>query len=327
MSMTMQGQAERGFAQSLAYGWARLYTKGMTEGRREHRLQQIESDLFEHTADRKEGGASPSLVGFETLERFLRGIPADVLWRFQMEGINMQIRIPVERLVGAVFLVLVAAMITASSISGYDTAKPGWEGELYRLARLGDAAVRGNLIFQVLAGIGLIALAAALFVTLSARSRLLTALCSFALAAAGVLTLVASALYFVITSMADDFAGGARTADMVTTSRAFALAMQQVVGMASVLMLGAIYVLAIIGVRTAIVPRQLGTIALASVGVIAASFVIELVAGGPEWNWAVFMAGVLLAVAWLVVAGGWMLLGNAANTLRGGQDGAAARPA
>ena len=85
MSMTMQGQAERGFAQSLAYGWARLYTKGMTEGRREHRLQQIESDLFEHTADRTEGGASPSLVGFETLERFLRDSPrtfsGDSRWR------------------------------------------------------------------------------------------------------------------------------------------------------------------------------------------------------------------------------------------------------
>ncbi len=326
MSMTMQGQAERGFGQSLAYGWARLYTKGMTEGRREHRLQQIESDLFEHTADRTEGGASPSLVGFETLERFLRGIPADILWRFQMEGINMRIRIPVERVVGGILLSLVVLIMIATSISGYDTARAGWEGELARLSELPNYQVAGNMLFQSFAGLSLIVLAAVLYAALRGRSAILSTFCGFSFAAAGVLTFVASALYGVVATLADETSTGLGGANILVTSRAFALAMDDVVRAGGLLSLSGIYVLATIAFRERLVPRRLLGLAVMSGGLVFAAWIVEVVADKPDWNWGVFMSGAALAMLWLIVAGGWMVLGNAAHSLGGGHDDAAAHP-
>ena len=322
MSMTMQGQAERGFGQSLAYGWARLYTKGMTEGRREHRLQQIESDLFEHTTDRTEGGASPSLVGFETLERFLRGIPADVLWRFQMEGINMRINIPFERIVGGSLLVMVVFIFIATSMSGYDTGADTWEDELTTLASRPGYEATFSLIVQMVAGIGLIGLGAALYVALRQRAPALTTFCAFGLAAAGVLTLVSSGLYGVVARLADDFATEGGNAEILVTSRAFAVALEYLMQAAGVVFLCVVYVLAGVAARERLAPRALAWLPILSGGLILVSWLIAAV-GSTDWRWLVFMVGILMALLWLIVAGGWMLLGGAPNARQHDSEGRA----
>ena len=58
--------------------WVRVYTGGMPRAQRERRIGEIQSDLWEqHTAaDFRDA----SLVA----GRFLRGVPADIAWRFEM---------------------------------------------------------------------------------------------------------------------------------------------------------------------------------------------------------------------------------------------------
>ena len=327
MNIAAPGRHRNGFAQSFALGWAKLYTRGMSEPRRERRVEQIESDLFEHALDRSAGGASASMVGFETLERALRGMPADILWRFQMEGLQVQIKIPVERLVGGILLSLVVLIMIATSISGYDTDRAGWPNELGRLSRLPDYQVAGNMLFQAIAGVALIGLAAVLHTTLRARSAILSAFCGLSFAAAGILTFVASALYGAVATLADEVSSGTDGSDVLVASRAFALVMSDVVRASGLMSLTGIYLLAIITFRERLVPRPVFGLVVMSAGLMGASWVIEVSAGAPDWDWLVFMSGAALAMLWLIVAGGWMVLGNAAHSLGGGHDDAAAHPA
>ena len=58
--------------------WVRLYTRSLPGDVRERRLLELESDMWEHTHDPDEPHAMRELWG-----RFLRGIPADVRWRYR----------------------------------------------------------------------------------------------------------------------------------------------------------------------------------------------------------------------------------------------------
>lgn len=56
--------------------WVRLYTRGLPVDARERRLLEVESDLWEHLND-------PDVADREILGRTLRGIHADVWWRYR----------------------------------------------------------------------------------------------------------------------------------------------------------------------------------------------------------------------------------------------------
>lgn len=58
--------------------WVRLYTRGLPADEGERRRLELESDLWEHFHDTAEPGTATALLG-----RFLRGIPADVWWRYR----------------------------------------------------------------------------------------------------------------------------------------------------------------------------------------------------------------------------------------------------
>ncbi len=58
--------------------WARLYTRGLAVDERERRRLELESDVWEHLHDPDEQATSRAVFG-----RFLRGIPADVRWRYR----------------------------------------------------------------------------------------------------------------------------------------------------------------------------------------------------------------------------------------------------
>ncbi len=58
--------------------WSRIYTRGLPVDDRERRRLELESDLWEHLHDPDERAITRSVFG-----RFLRGIPADVRWRYR----------------------------------------------------------------------------------------------------------------------------------------------------------------------------------------------------------------------------------------------------
>ena len=75
-------EALRRAAVALARSWVRLYTYGTDPETAERRRAEFESDLWEslHEAGRP---AEPTLRSIEILDRLLRGVPADLVWRFE----------------------------------------------------------------------------------------------------------------------------------------------------------------------------------------------------------------------------------------------------
>ena len=65
-------------AERLTLRWVGWYTRGLSERAREERWAEIESDLWEHRADAGPGGRT----AFALLSRTVRGVPADLSWRW-----------------------------------------------------------------------------------------------------------------------------------------------------------------------------------------------------------------------------------------------------
>ena len=62
---------------ALVRRWVALYTRGLPAHARDRRLLELESDVWEHLHDADERHVRRAMFG-----RFLRGIPADVWWRY-----------------------------------------------------------------------------------------------------------------------------------------------------------------------------------------------------------------------------------------------------
>ncbi len=306
--MTAISPSRGTFAGDLARTWTRLYTVGLLEPVRERRAQELESDLWEHESDRFGEQTAPALVGVEVLGRMVRGIPADLLWRFQMEGPQMEIKIPFERIVGLMLVALVVLIPIAVGIDGYDTSRDGWPDELLRMADLSSTATRGNMLFQVFSGVGLIGAAAGFYLALVPRAKNLATFAAFGLAAAGVLTLAASAMYGMVSTLADDYAAGRGGDDIIVTSRAFALGMQSFAGSAGLLLVVSVFILAYAANRHALVPSPLRWVAIGSAVLFGAAFSAEFFFQS-DTAWLFFMSGALLLLVWLLAAGGSLLLG------------------
>lgn len=295
-------------ASDIARAWLALYTIGLPATVRERRAAELESDLWEHEADRFANGRSPGVVAIEVLGRMVRGMPADLLWRFSLEGPQMQLNIPLERIMGALLLTLVVLIPIAVGIDGYDTARVGWESELLRLASLSQNAIRANVIFQSISGVSLIAAAAGMYLTLAPRARNVATFAAFGLVSAGVLTLAASAMYQMLSTLADDYAAGRGGDDLVVTSRAIALGMQSFAAAAGVLLAASVYLMAVAAYRHHLVPRGLAWIAVASAACVVGAIVTEATTGS-DLGWAFFMGGFALLLIWLLAAGASLLLG------------------
>lgn len=68
-------------AATLCRQWVRLYTRKLPDAEAQRRLEEIESDLFEHACDAREAGVGESRLNAEVLARVLVGVPADLSWR------------------------------------------------------------------------------------------------------------------------------------------------------------------------------------------------------------------------------------------------------
>jgi hypothetical protein len=289
-------------AAGLARAWVRTYTAGLPPDARERRTEQLESDLWEHEADLAGLGVTPSLAGLEILGRLVRGIPADVLWRFQLEGPRMEIKIPFERMTGLLLLALAILIPISGAISGYDTRREGWSDELTRLGEMATYQTNVNTIFQGLAGLGLLAAAAGFYLALQGRSRILATFSAVAMAAAGILTLGASALYVALAALAHEFVDAGGGDDILVTSRAFAIGMDALVRSATAALTLSVLGLATIGHRCKLLPGwMIWLMAAATASLVSAALTEAVSENGAVWAFA--MTGLLLSLAWVAIAG------------------------
>ncbi len=295
------------FASDIARAWLRFYTFGLPAAVRGRRAQELESDLWEHEADRFAGGTGAAIIGLEILGRMARGAPADILWRFQLEGPRMNIKIPFERLTGLLLLSLVILIPIATSISGYDTAREGWGGELSRLADNPGWQREVTIAFQALIGVALVGAGAGFSLALRSRSRNIATVAGFAMASAGVVTLVTSATYAIVAALADDYVAGRGGDGVLVTSRAVAVGMDQLTLSAIILLASSVYLLAFAAARHALVPSGLGWVAAVSAVLMAGGVASD----SGEWDgaWYFVMSSFLLMMIWLIGAGGSLVLG------------------
>jgi hypothetical protein len=294
-------------ASRVARGWTAAYTLGLAAQVRDARRTEIASDVWEHHRDIvTEGRPVWRFVG-SVLSRIVRGAPADLLWRVNVEGPKMDIKIPIERIVGGLLLAMVVLLMITTSISGYDTGREGFDGELRRLADLSNAAHNGNAFFRALTGVALIAAAAALYTNLKDRSPMLSAMAAFGIAAAGVLALIAGALQLVFVELAQEYvaSSGAHQEQVLVTARGFAVATDNTVGAAFIALVVSIYVLAILAGREGLVPRWLIGIPVISAAVIGGSLIAQ--AAGADLQWWILISGMFMSVIWLLIAGLWLL--------------------
>ncbi|MEX0782219.1 MAG: hypothetical protein WD557_06180 [Dehalococcoidia bacterium] len=297
-------------AASVARLWLRVYTLGMTADLRERRDDQLNSDLWEHQADRLGADVAPGMVGLEVIGRMVRGMPADLLWRFQLEGPRMDIKIPFERVTGILLLVLVVVAIGSTSISGYDTGAEEWEATLRdRLGNRSSTERNMTIAWFTFCGLALVGGAAAFHAALQTRAPVLSALSSAFMAAAGVLVLVATASYTVMTNLAVQFVDGPSDPGLVGTSRAFALATEWLTLTAGMALAISVVGLVTAAVRERLVPQWLRWPTGLAVGLLLAGLV-GMVAGRDEYWWGFSMGGALCLALTLLIAGFTLLLGR-----------------
>lgn len=67
-------------ANSLCRGWVRAYTAGLPAEERERRIAEIESDVWEQTAEPAPGLVGAARRSAHVVLRMLLGIPADLSW-------------------------------------------------------------------------------------------------------------------------------------------------------------------------------------------------------------------------------------------------------
>jgi hypothetical protein len=216
----------------------------------------------------------------------------------------MNMKVSFERAVGLLLLLLLILILGSTAISGYDTGRDGWADELTRLGELSDTQITVNLLFQTFTAVGLMVVAVIFYLLLARRARNLVALAAAFMFCAGITTLAASASYRVVADLAD----GQLSSAVLTTSRAFALAMDAFVSFTVLTLSISVYLLAIAGHRERLVPRWMMVLAGASMVLLALSFGIDL-ASDSEVSWAFLMGGLLCMLAWVLIAGFTLLLG------------------
>lgn len=298
----------QGVTAAAIRAWVRFYTLGLPEGQRDRRLFQIESDLWEHWQDRADHQASGLLLSWETTDRALRGIAADILWRLQLEGPKVNIHIPIARLAGAFVLLLIIGMLLSTSAAGYDPSADSFAGEMERLASVKGWQADLYTFFQVVSGLGMILAASVFYIQLRERAGAAAVAAAFLLTSAGVLTLVSSATYAAAADIADQWAADGRQASTLTAARTAILLLSGLSVPLIVTLAAGVYTLAYATSRQHLVSHPLGWLAIASAGFFFAAAVAEL--AGTDAGWILMSGALLLMLAWMASTGFQLLLGG-----------------
>lgn len=303
----MSAQSSDDFSTRLAVYWAAAYTIGLSHDTRRRRIGQIRSDVWEHQTDRSAEGASRPLITLELLSRVIRGAFSDVMWRMQLEEPQMQVNIPIQRLGGILFLLLVAAAPFSLSVAGYDTSRQGFEGELERLAGIAGYQVAVYSMVQVICGFVMLAGAVILCLALRPYASTTSLVAAVALASTGVMVFICSALYSAAAEMADDYVASSAdtSAALLSLTRSLLLILTALNQVATATLALAVFSFASIATRHELVPRWLTWVLRVSVASLAISVVLTAI--GTEVAWLFVMSGLTLLLVWLLVAG-WSLV-------------------
>jgi hypothetical protein len=167
----------------------------------------------------------------------------------------------------------------------------------------------GNATFRVATGLSWIVVAAAFFAALRERTPVFAALVGFGLLCGAALELIATGLQIVLVGLADDYvaAAPAEQVTLLPTAHALALTVQATTTMALGALLGSIYVLAVATLRESLVPRWLIGLPVLSALCIGAGILAAAAGTGDSGVWIVTMSGLLLGLAWLLIAGLWLV--------------------
>jgi len=304
-----------GAAIRLTLLWARCYSVGLRPGTRERRHSELESDLWEHYSDRRDEGASPAEVNIEVLGRLLRGMPSDMAWRFQAEGFNLNINFPVERLAGVLLLFLLVPLLAGGSIANFDTRSAEWPGSFYEFAGSSDGSRQFTQVTHAAIGILLIAAAALMLGALGTRSPRLVTPAAMLLGAGGLVMIMNSALYAMLSSTADDYR---RTSDpgLIHTARNYAIGIETLGLVQLTVVSMGVVVFAFAAFRLGIVPRW--ALALSAVSLVSlVGAVVEEARDNGTAAWALLMVTWLTTMLWLLVFGVYLLVGGGRKSQAG----------
>lgn len=309
MSITMRRpDALMSFAASLTRAWAAAYTFGLAAHVRDARRREIDSDVWEHQHDAEGASSSPG-IALQLIGRMLRGVPADLLWRINVEGPQMDIRIPVERIMGGALVVMVALVVITGSISGIDTSREDFSSVLLQFADKSAIENRFDATFRIGTGLSWILVAAVIFRALRERAPMLGTLAAFGMLVGAGLELMATAFQIVLVDLSGDYvaAAAADRPGILSSAHTVALVVEMTTILAVGALLASVYVVAIATLRENLVPRWLFGIPVLSVGALASGMTISAAGGGDTWVWIVIMSGLMLGVIWLLIAGLWMV--------------------
>ena len=63
--------------------WVVVYTAGLTDAQKRDRRDEIASDVYEHELDFRAEGTGSAVIGRQIASRMVRGMLADVVWRYE----------------------------------------------------------------------------------------------------------------------------------------------------------------------------------------------------------------------------------------------------
>ena len=153
---------------SLVRGWVWLYTLGLPREMRNARRTEVDSDLWEQTHAWYAEGPTTAGDASSVFLRCLRGVPADLLWRFaetrtfgsSEEGTSATQAFNMRSSLGATTIILMAVLVAAAialiSIHSIEYDNPSTRiMEPWLKYALGFSLLALALVFTV-GGIGLI---------------------------------------------------------------------------------------------------------------------------------------------------------------------------
>lgn len=285
---------------ALARAWTHTYTLAMPPDRQLARRREVASDVWEHRAAAAAAGRGRFETGSEVLWRLARGMPADLAWRMQRGGFEMNLTFGVERTTGvAIFLVAifgVLGVVLGPGIAGDD---PYFSDDFPAFTAELDG-FRAQLIFKFAYVLAMPAVAALLYLTfrphvggrvasIGAAALMLSALPMLIAAIAGVRLHALGGVWRESGSRGDSVWLSAKDAAQIVE---FGTLLAALVFVLSFVVIG-VYI-----ARRAMLPRALGVGPVVG----AAIFILGMLFSA----WYVGMAGIALAMLSVLATGVWL---------------------
>jgi hypothetical protein len=284
-----------------ARAWTQLYTAGAHITPRDARRELIASDLWEHEADAMAEGQTPVSLAGDITGRAVRGIPADLAWRLNTGGIDMQSTFVIERTTGVAVLMLVLFMVLGGALGpGLSGDEPYFSSDFPAFTR-GLTSFTWRLIFQAAFAVAVLPTAALLYLTFRPHVGRVALIGAASLVASS-LTMFAAVVFGVqLTAHATTWrAGGDNPRDTVWfAARDAAAGLETLSIVAALFFLLSFIVFGAMIVQRAMLPRAIGLLALAGV--------VVTVAATAVFGWWGLMGGLAVVMLSIVVTGGWLV--------------------